>query len=87
MIGWLIGGLLVLEPEGRQKEIAIFCFSKSMEMSWLIARRRGWPVTLPHGEAVMLVLALTIISFFYFDCPEAIRDAYKGVLNTLLKDV
>jgi hypothetical protein len=74
MLGAVVASLtLNFEPVSRQSEIALFCLNKTMETSYNMLLRRKYPVRVPHGEALLLGLALAIISYHYFNNKESIR--------------
>lgn len=69
-IGGFVGGAtLVLEPSGRQAEIALFCVNKTLETLYHMALRRKLPVRIPYGECLLAGLAIGLICFHYVNCP------------------
>lgn len=38
-----------------------------------MARRRNYPVRIPHGECLLVGVSVAIICYHFIDCPDAIR--------------
>jgi hypothetical protein len=85
--GAIVGGVtLNFEPVSRQSEIALYCLNKSMEVCYLLARRRGWPVRVPYGECLLMVVASAAICHHYMNNRESIRESYLRLMDRLFAD-
>jgi hypothetical protein len=40
-----------------------------MEIVYLMARRRNWPVRIPKGECLLFAIAIALLTAFYFNLP------------------
>ena len=60
--------------------------ARCFEIVYLFLKRRGLARPVPGGEALLLASAMAIITFHYFDCPEAIRDSYRKLMHQLLEN-
>ena len=78
---------LLCEPKSRQMEIALFTLNKSMEVIYMMAKRRGYSFTIPFGEGLLLTSALTIICCHFFAHPEAFKGTSKQIMNIFFKDI
>mgnify|MGYP000935789093 FL=1 len=88
----MMGGIfasftLVFEPVSRQSEIALYCLNKTMEVCYLMAKRRKWPVKIAGGESLLFAISAAIVCFHYINNPEAIRGSYLSVIDKLLKNI
>lgn len=75
---------LSFEPVSRQSEIALYCLNKSMEVCYLLGRRRNWPIRVPHGECLLMLVATGVICYHYMNNRDSIRDSYLKVMDKLL---
>ncbi len=84
-LGGLLSGItLNFEPISRQSEITLYAMNKSMETGYKLLRRRNYPVRLPYGEALLTAIAISILSYHYFQNREAIRPTYLRVLDKVV---
>ena len=78
---------LLFEPMGRQSEITLYALNKGMELTHQMLARRGWPVRVPGGEALLVTVAMAAICFHYLLDPDIIKGNYRAVLDKLLKNI
>ena len=87
VVSVFVGNFLVLlESEPKRKEIALFCVNKSVETLYNMARRRNYPVRIPRGECLVFGIAISVICYFYVDCPDALKD-YMTPVQKIIGDV
>ena len=83
-----IGGIsLVFETPGRQAEIALFCFAKTMETVWSWLLRRNYVKNVKYGDVFLFGLAIAIIGYYYQHDKESIKPSYQSVMSKLLGDI
>ena len=58
--------------------------NKSLETAYNMAIRRKYPIHVPYGEVYVTGIAFAIICYQYHDCPKAIKEGYKKVLDLLI---
>ena len=77
----------MFESYGRQSEIALFCLNKSIETAYNMGLRRQYPIRIPHGEVLVAAVAFGMLCYLYKDCPNAVKDGYRKVLDLVIGDI
>ena len=49
-----------------------------------MAIRRKYQIRIPHGEVLVAALAMGLLCFGYKNCPEAIKETYRSVLDIVI---
>jgi hypothetical protein len=82
-----IGGIpLLIEPTGRQAEIALFTMYNNFKILYNEARRRNLNVRIPAGNCVITGLALCILCYHYFNDKSSIKRNYVTLMDKLLSE-
>ena len=80
------GASLIFEPRERQPEIALFIFTHSLQTMYNMAKRRNYPVKIPHGMCLIYIFSLSIICYHYFNNRKSLRRSYAQILDKILGD-
>lgn len=56
---------VMLEPESRRSEIALFIVPRFFETLWNLMKKRKLAKPIPGGELLVFALAMGIINYFY----------------------
>lgn len=76
------GGLMVaMEKKGRRVELALYVLSQSLPSTYRMLHEWGWLPTVPHGESLCFVAAMSVIMWSYVTRPHLMRWSYLSLFK------
>ena len=79
--GFFCSVALLVEPEGRRTEIALYLVPRVLDGLWKFARKRQWVTPIKYGEIVLFAIAMAIIMYCYQNEEQNIKPTYLSIFK------